>query len=473
MSVRSTPPCFGVFCPSFSPKKFETVSVSPPVQPQRRLSAAASWRALGAPVRFARARAMRLAACATRARKPSYRRARSAAREDCCRRRGRQSELCNARLTILALLGTASEVLGSGPVMVNSPDVPRARAQHDDNPGPSVLLARVGLIRSAEMARVSHAALQDTILDVARLDVAVFTDPDTSVCTRNAKAHGGCDCNRPFNITSTMMELWGDRLLAVRLVGIGDLMGRARDKQHVYARIRVDRGGVTMGASFMWRLLDAWQSQLQRLSRGYDHLLMMRPDVELMKPLSPGRVCAARPGVYHLIGGNVQNSGLNFFWNRDNDWASLACAPAGLGHWLSYWQEAREPADVARELGLPCPPPLPRDAQNRTLFIGRAWTQRACAPSCPLCHDVTLAFLHLMNASMGPANLDDMQIFVRLLRKRYACDAGNLLVQADSNHDMPFACMPDRCIMTSIRNGRFHQACDNCTVLCDTVVITQ
>ena len=93
------------------------------------------------------------------------------------------------------------------------------------------LVAWVGLIRGAEMARVSHAALQDTILDVARLDVAVFTDPDTSVCTRNAKSHGGCDCNRPFNITSTMMELWGDRLLAVRLVRIGDLMGRARDKR--------------------------------------------------------------------------------------------------------------------------------------------------------------------------------------------------------------------------------------------------
>ena len=249
--------------------------------------------------------ACRMRHAATRARKPSYRRARSAAREDFCRRRGRQSELCQARLAILALLGTASEALGSGPVVVNNPGLPRARAQHDDNPGPSVLLAWVGLIRSAEMARVSHAALQDTILEVARLDVAVFTDPDTSECTRNAKSQGSCGCNRSFNITSTMMELWGDRLLAVRLVRIGDLMGRARDKQHIYARIRVDRGCVTMGAGFMWRLLDAWQSQLQRLSRGYDHLLMMRPDVELMKPLSPGRVCAARPAVYHLIGGNV------------------------------------------------------------------------------------------------------------------------------------------------------------------------
>lgn len=338
----------------------------------------------------------------------------------------------------------------------------RALAQHDDNPAPSVLLAWVGLIRSAEMARISHAALQDTILDVARLDVAVFTDPDTSVCTRNIKPRGSCGCNRPFNITSTMVELWGDRLLAVKLVRIADLMARALEKQHIYARIRIDRGAVTMGAGFMWRLLDAWQSHLQRLSRGYDHLLMMRPDVELMKPLSPLIVCAARPGVYHLIGGNIQNSGLNFFWSRDHDWASLACAPAGLGHWLSYWQEAREPADVARELGLPCPPPLPRDEQNRTLFIGRAWTKRACAPSCPLCHDVTLAFLQLMNASMGPSNLDERQIFVRLLRNRYACDGETLVVHAESNHDVP-ACMPDRCLMYSIRKGGLHQACGNCS----------
>jgi len=175
----------------------------------------------------------------------------------------------------------------------------------------------------------------------------------------------------------------------------------------------------------MWRLLDAWIGTLEALSQRYNHLLVMRPDVELTKPLDVSAVCTRRPQAFNLIGGNLQTDSLHstgFFWNRDYDWAYLACAPPGLSHWTTYWRAARNPLEVALEVGTSCPPPLPLDELNRTLFLGNpALWRTACSPSQPLNHDVVLAMLTFVNHSMPVANLDDTQTFVRLLRDRLRC----------------------------------------------------
>ena len=224
----------------------------------------------------------------------------------------------------------------------------------------------------------------------------------------------------PTNVSAELTRLYGRRLIHLQLVPASAFSAY----RHAF---------VYPGALFTVRLAQAWETALQSMVSSHRHWLLIRPDVELLKPLPLLSTCAALPGL-NIISGSLQRPAL--FHNRDWDWALLACEPQALGLWLSFWiadvgsHDANRSSCSAPLLaqGLACPPAMPREADGRPAFSG-SWGLAECTlsnePLCAPLRDFALAGVRL-------GTLDALPIYSNMFRLSAVCARnGTLLPMPD------------------------------------------
>ena len=290
---------------------------------------------------------------------------------------------------------------------------------------PKVLVALTGVMRQYLLG---HEALQRHLVlpnPEVRFEFGLFTDPAV-FCTLRTRSH--CRCfERPDNVRTAAQSLYGGRLVAFRSVPAHALVGH--------------HAASAPGALFSIRLADAWNSTLQHIVHEYVHLIVLRFDVELLKPLRVLQMCVIRPG-FSIISGSIQRKAL--FHDRDIDWGYLVCTPKTLKWWLAYWLDAdgtsaaASCAGTALALGAKCPPPLPLD-DGRVVFTGR-WRLDSPIRECtqyklgciPASISVPLLLFRHKGVRLG--TLDTHGLYANMLRLSSECTNGTLVPRKASTH---------------------------------------
>lgn len=139
------------------------------------------------------------------------------------------------------------------------------RATQEAPAGPvRVLVALVGLYRHFRegFAALDEQLFQPNEAKETSFAIALFTDP-TNICSPKERSEGRCDCvELPNDIATTAAEVYGRRLIKVRLASYNNPKAR---------------------------LADAWYSEggLRTLSPAYDATLVIRPDAKLVRLTRP------------------------------------------------------------------------------------------------------------------------------------------------------------------------------------------
>jgi len=209
------------------------------------------------------------------------------------------------------------------------------------------------------------------------------------VCTDSDRKNGECPCfgKLPNNLTDAVANELPRRVKIVH-TDFGSAL----------------RKGLKQGEQWSYRLATSHAAiEAYGLVAKYDHLLVLRPDVYLTKPLLVSRACSAFASLV-IISGTRQR--MMHFHDRDWDWALLACEPRALHIWLRPHltsSVACQPGEL---------PGLPPD------FRG-VWNAKAIKPGidgigwheCAALRDLTQEHLNV-------SNLDAQGIFSRLLVAR-------------------------------------------------------
>ena len=150
--------------------------------------------------------------------------------------------------------------------------IQRVRALEGPRPNSTqplrVLVAFVGLWRHFRLGYVAfdRKFIAPNEAAGATVKIALYTDPHTFCSTKESiEGHCGSCIERPMDVQATAREVYGSRLLRVRLGNHSD---------------------------FKSRLADAWHHSLRHFSQNHDVTLVMRSDVNLTHPLLLRSACA-------------------------------------------------------------------------------------------------------------------------------------------------------------------------------------
>lgn len=270
---------------------------------------------------------------------------------------------------------------------------------------PAALVVLVGLFRNW-----AGRQLQSQLFEAnpsVHFDVALHTGEQQ--CSDKDVASGRCSC-----------------IESVKTRGGGSLSDAIADTAvRVYGtylmNVTVQHG---TEHTFDERWAAAWPAVRRLMHRGrgdgeraYQHLIVLRPDVALTKPLALAETCAHSPGL-NIISGSFTRPYV--FHNRDWDFGYLACgAAAARAAWGESDDGAAELLRDSPEANACChtPPPLSPD------FKG-SWT--ACALDARCSDQCSFGWACLLTkrakrAGLRFGTLDQHGVFARMLR----CDDAN------------------------------------------------
>jgi hypothetical protein len=156
--------------------------------------------------------------------------------------------------------------------------------------------------------------------------------------------------------------------------------------------------------SFQFRLAHGVHQMASRgLLKQYDHIVVIRPDSVLSRPLNLRRECPTHTG-FNIISGSIERD-FGQFHNRDFDLAYLACEPTSLQTWLIPWLDN----NASNRRGKRQPPPRLPAAFRSNL------TTDQCKPYYGPLRYECVAVAKFEDSGQRLGTLDDKQIFVHLV----------------------------------------------------------
>ena len=146
----------------------------------------------------------------------------------------------------------------------------------------------------------------------------------------------------------------------------------------------------------------------------YDHVLAIRPDAVLSKPLALSRTCSTHPGFNIISGSLTRQFGAGSFHARDFDLAYLACDPKSLQSWLFPWLDN----NASNRRGKRQPPPrLPSEFSS-------GLTTDSCKPYYGSLRYECVSVAAFEGSETRLGNLDNEGIFVHLINHESWDQAG-------------------------------------------------